>query len=450
MEKTIKPQIFKAYDIRGIYPTEINKEVSYNIGRALVQFTRAKKIVVGIDMRSSSSEIEAGLVAGIIKQGADVVKIGLATTPMLYFAAGNLPVESAVMVTASHNPAEWNGLKLCHRGTIPIGEGTGMEEIKDLAIKNKFSVVNKTGSVTENKELKSQYLDYMSKFFQTGKASKKIVVDFANAVGSIDKKVFDKFPSDLKMVYLYDELDGTFPHHEANPLKTETLKDLQKKVLEQKADLGIAYDGDADRIGFVDEKGEIVRMDFITALLAKEILKKQPGELILADIRSSNSVLEFIQQAGGRVHYCRIGHSIIKAQMRKEGAIFAGELSGHYFFQENNKSEMTTLAALIIINLLNETGKKLSELVIDLKKYFQSGEINSAVKDTKMIMNKLKKKYSTGKLNELDGIRIDYSDWWFNVRASNTEPKLRLNLEANSQKLMEEKRDEVLAIIRGS
>ncbi len=450
MEKTIKPQIFKAYDIRGIYPTEINKEVSYNIGRALVQFTGAKKIVVGIDMRSSSSEIEAGLVAGIIKQGADVVKIGLATTPMLYFAAGNLPVESAVMVTASHNPAEWNGLKLCHQGTIPIGEGTGMEEIKDLAIKNKFSVVNKTGSVTENKELKSQYLDYMSKFFQTGKASKKIVVDFANAVGSIDKKVFDKFPSDLKMVYLYDELDGTFPHHEANPLKTETLKDLQKKVLEQKADLGIAYDGDADRIGFVDEKGEIVRMDFITALLAKEILKKQPGELILADIRSSNSVLEFIQQAGGRVHYCRIGHSLIKAQMRKEGAIFAGELSGHYFFQENNKSEMTTLAALIIINLLNETGKKLSELVIDLKKYFQSGEINSAVKDTKMIMNKLKKKYSTGKLNELDGIRIDYSDWWFNVRASNTEPKLRLNLEANSQKLMEEKRDEVLAIIRGS
>jgi len=448
MKETIIPAIFKAYDIRGLYPKEINKNVAYNIGRALVQFTGAKKIVVGIDMRTSSLEIEKGLIAGIIKQGADVIKIGLATTPMLYFAAWNLSVEAAVMVTASHNPAEWNGLKLCHQGTIPIGEGTGMEDIKDLAITGNFSKTDNVGVVTENKKLKGQYLDYMSKFFQAGKAHKKIVVDFANAVGSLDKAVFDKFPSDLEMTYLYAELDGTFPHHEANPLKLDTLKDLQAEVLKQEADLGIAYDGDADRIGFVDEKGEIVRMDFITAILAGEILKKQPGELILADIRSSNSVLEFIEKAGGKVHHCRIGHSLIKAQMKKEGAIFAGELSGHYFFQENNKAEMTTLAALIIINRLNETGEKLSDLVADLKKYFQSGEINSEVVDKEKVLKQLKEKYQDGRLNELDGIRIDYSDWWFNVRPSNTEPKLRLNLEAKSQKLMEEKRDEVLAIIR--
>ncbi len=448
MKKIINPAIFKAYDIRGLYPEEINENVAYNIGQALVQFTGAKKIVVGIDMRTSSPEIAAGLIAGIIKQGADVIKIGLATTPMLYFAAWNLSVEAAVMVTASHNPAEWNGLKLCQQGTTPIGERTGMEEIKDLAITGNFSKTDNVGVVTENRELKGQYLDYISKFFQTGKVKKKIVVDFANAVGSIDKTVFDKFPLDLEMIYLYAELDGTFPNHEANPLKMETLKNLQTEVLKQKADLGIAYDGDADRIGFVDEKGEIVRMDFITALLAGEILKKQPGELILADIRSSNSVLEFIQKAGGRVHHCRIGHSLIKAQMKKEGAIFAGELSGHYFFQENNKAEMTTLAALIIINRLNETGEKLSELVFTLKKYFQSGEINSEVADKEKIMEQLKEKYQDGKLNELDGIRIDYPNWWFNVRPSNTEPKLRLNVEAKSQKLMEEKRNEILAVIR--
>ncbi len=448
MGKKISPTIFKAYDIRGLYPEEINKDVTYNIGRALVQYTGAKRVVVGIDMRTSSLELETGLIAGIIKQGADVIKIGLVSTPMLYFAAWNLSVEASVMVTASHNPAQWNGLKLCHQGTTPIGEGTGMEEIKDLAMQGNFFAVEKVGKIIENKELKEQYFDYVSKFFQTGKAKKKIVVDFANAVGSLDKAIFDKFSSDLEMHYLYDELDGTFPHHEANPLKVETLKDLQKEVLKQKADLGVAYDGDADRVGFVDEKGEVVRMDFITALLAGEILKKQPGELILADIRSSNSVLEFIQQVGGKVHHCRIGHSLIKAQMKKEGAIFAGELSGHYFFQENNKAEMTALAILIIINLLNETGKKLSELVATLKKYFQSGEINSEVADKKKIMEQLKEKYQDGELNELDGIRIDYSDWWFNVRPSNTEPKLRLNLEAKSQKLMEEKRDEILAIIR--
>lgn len=448
MDNEINATIFKAYDIRGIYPEEINEDVAYNIGRALIQYSQAKKAVIGFDMRKSSPEIEKGMIAGMSRQGANVVKIGLSTTPMLYFASWNLKADVAVMVTASHNPAKWNGLKLCQKKAMPIGEGNGMEEIKELAMGGKFIEHKQMASVENNDNLKNQYLDYIAKFFKNGLGQKKIVIDFANGMGILDKTIYEKFPQDLKAFYLYDNYDGSFPHHEANPLKIETLKALQKKVVEERADLGIAYDGDADRIGFVDEKGEVVRMDFITALLAKEILKKNPGGLILVDIRSSNAVLEFIKKYGGRAHYSRVGHSLIKDQMRKEGAIFAGELSGHYFFQENSKAEMATLAALTILNYLNTSGQKMSALTAELKKYFQSGEINSDVNDKNKIMEKLKNKYSDGKLNTLDGIRIDYSDWWFNVRPSNTEPKLRLNLEAKTRELMERKRDEVLKLIR--
>lgn len=449
METKINPGIFKAYDIRGVYPADINKDVAYNIGRALVEYTKAKKVAVGLDMRESSLELEKGLISGITDQGADVVRIGLSTAPMAYFSSWKLEVDAAVMITASHNPAEYNGMKFCLKGAIPIGEGSGMEEIRDLAILGKFSEPEKKGEVKKNMELKSKYLEHISNFFVSGKGKKKAVIDFANAMGILDKEIYERFPEDIEAVYMYDNYDGTFPNHEANPLKIETLAELQKKVIKERADLGIAYDGDADRIGFVDEKGEVVRMDFVTALLAGEILKKYPGGLVLVDIRSSNSVMEFIEKAGGEAHYSRIGHSLIKAQMKKEGAVFAGELSGHYFFEENSKAEMSTLAALSIVNLLNETGQKMSELVRDLKKYYQSGEINSDVSDKNAVMEKLKEKYSDGKLNILDGIRIDYPDWWFNVRPSNTEPKLRLNLEAKTKELMEEKRDEVLGIIRG-
>jgi len=448
MDNKINSTIFKAYDIRGIYPEEINENIAYNIGRALIQYSQAKKAVIGFDMRKSSPEIEKGMIAGMSKQGANVVKIGLSTAPMLYFASWNLNTDVAVMVTASHNPAKWNGVKLCQKKAMPIGEGSGMEEIKALVMRGKFIEHKQTASVKNNDNLKNQYLDYIAKFFKKGLSQKKIVIDFANGMGILDKAIYEKFPQDLKAFYLYDNYDGSFPNHEANPLKIETLKALQKKVVEEKADLGIAYDGDADRIGFVDEKGEAVRMDFITALLAKEILKKNPGGLILADIRSSNAVLEFIRKYGGRVHYSRVGHSLIENQMRKEGAIFAGELSGHYFFQENSKAEMATLAALTILNHLNTSGQKMSALTAELKKYFQSGEINSDVNDRNAIMEKLKNKYSDGKLNTLDGIRIDYPSWWFNVRPSNTEPKLRLNLEAKTRELMERKRDEILKFIR--
>lgn len=444
----INSEIFKAYDIRGLYPSEINGEVAYNIGRALAIFTKAKKIAVGYDMRLSSEEIERELIRGINDQGADAMRIGLVSTPIAYFSSWKLEVDGAVIITASHNPAEYNGMKFCFKNAVPIGEGSGMEEIRDLALVGNFEESTEKGKIEENFGIKNQYIDYVAGFFKTGFSRKKIIVDFGNGMGAVEKGVFEKFQEELEAKYIFEELDGNFPNHEANPLKIETLEILQKKVLEEKADLGISYDGDADRVGFVDEKGDIVSMDYLIALLAKEVLKKNPNALVLMDLRSSNAVKEVIEEAGGRVNRCRVGHSLIKKQMREQGAIFAGELSGHYFFEENSKAEMATLAVVMLLNLMNETGQKMSDLVADLKKYYHSGEINSDVLDKNAVFEKLKEKYADGKLDTLDGVRIDYQNWWFNVRASNTEPKIRLNLEAKTKELMEEKKDEVLGIIR--
>jgi len=446
----INPSIFKAYDIRGIYPDDINEETVYNIGRALVAYTKAENIVIGKDVRLSSGALEENLIRGITDQGSNVIKIGLATTPMVYYASGKLAVDVGVIITASHNPAEYNGMKLCRRNAVPIGEGAGIEEIKALAINRAFSKPEKKGQVTENNNFRDQYLDHIKRFFNKNASSKKIkvVFDFANAMAIIDKEVFEELKEYVDPIYLYDNFNGTFPNHEANPLKIHTLKKLRQKVISEQADLGVAYDGDADRVGFISEKGEIVPMDFITALIADEILKKHPGGLVLVDLRSSNAVVEYIEKAGGRVDLCRVGHSLIKKQMHQEDAVFAGELSGHYYFDENYKAELSSLAVIMIINLINETKKPLSGLIKALKIYYHSGEINSDVKNKDEILYKLKEKYKDGRINNLDGIRIDFSNWWFNVRPSNTEPKLRLNLEAKTEKLMKEKLDEVLKIIR--
>ena len=449
MEKAINPAIFKAYDVRGLYGEEVNTDVAYSIGRALVTYTGAKKIALGIDMRETSPELGAALAEGITDQGADVIMLGLSSTPMVYFASWKLEVDAAVVVTASHNPAEYNGMKFCLKGAVPIGEGTGMEEIRDAAVAGEFSYDGEKGQMEEDGELKNEYLEYVTSFFKKGLGRKKVVIDFANGMGIADKKVFENLASEIETVYMYDNFDGNFPNHEANPLKLETLAALQERVVAEKADLGISYDGDADRVGFVSEKGEIIPMDFVTALLGKEVLKNHPGGTVLYDLRSSNSVKEVLEENGAVAHRSRVGHSLIKAQMRKEKAVFAGELSGHYYWQENSNAEMATLAVLTLVNLLNESGKKISELTVELKRYFQSGEINSEVADKDAVLENLKWKYAEGKLDTLDGIRIDFPDWWFNVRASNTEPKLRLNLEAKTKEMMEEKRDELLGMIRG-
>lgn len=446
----INSSIFKAYDIRGVYPTEINEETVYRIGRALVSYTKAKTIVIGKDIRESSDSLEAKMVEGMLDQGANVIRLGLSTTPMLYFASWNRDVDAGVVITASHNPAEYNGMKFCFKGAVPIGEGSGMEEIKQMALDGDFEEAIKRGEVSDDDELKHEYINYMTGFFDKEKAisNKKIVVDFANAMGILDKEALENLKENVSSVYMYDNYDGSFPSHEANPLKVETLEVLQERVVKENADFGVSYDGDADRVGFVDEKGDVVPMDFVTALLAKEVLKKHPGSKILMDLRSSNAVKEVIEEAGGTVNRCRVGHSLIKKQMREEKAIFAGELSGHYFFEENSKAELATFAVITLLNLMNESGQKMSELVQDLKRYFHSGEINSKVEDVEIVFEKLQEKYSDGEIDKLDGVRIDFQDWWFNVRASNTEPVVRLNLEAKTKELMEEKKNELLELIR--
>lgn len=445
----INLEIFKAYDIRGLYPQEVNAETLNLIGKALIVQTKAKKVVIGYDMRKSSLKLETALIKGIISQGADVIRIGLVSTPMLYYASWKLKSDAGVIITASHNPAQYNGLKMCFKGTEPIGEGSGMEEIKELVLKGVFKEAEQKGTVSEI-DIKSDYCQYILNFVKKSDSKKRIVFDFGNGMGIAEKAIFENLKEQnlIEPIYLFDNYDGNFPNHEANPLKTETLIALQKKVLETGADLGVSFDGDADRVGFIDEKGEVVPMDFPIAFLAEELIENNPNGLVLIDLRSSNAVSEYLQSIGARTNNCRVGHSLIKKQMRQEDAIFAGELSGHYFFVENQKAEMASLAVIKILNLLNKSGQNFSQLTAKLKKYFHSGEINFEVKDKQLVFDKLKEKYSDGTLNELDGVRIDFSDWWFNVRASNTEPKIRLNLEAKTKELMEKKREELLKIIR--
>lgn len=444
----LNPKIFKAYDIRGIYPTDLDEDIAYKIGRAIVVFLEAKKIAIGRDIRESSPLLFESLVKGITDQGADVYDIGLASTPMVYFASGKLDVDGGVALTASHNPAQWNGMKICRKDAAPVGENSGLFEIRDLATRDEFSDASRKGEIADKEEIKKEYIDYFSSFAKFGEKKFKVVIDFANAMGILEWEIFKKLADNLEIITLYADFDGKFPNHEANPLKTETLAELQKKVVEEKADLGIAYDGDADRIGFVDEKGEIIPMDLITAIIAKMVLKKHPGGKIYYDLRSSKAVKEVIEENGGVALECPVGHAKIKKLMRDNGAIFAGELSGHYFFKENFRAEASTLAAIMLLNAMAETGRKISEIVSEVKRYFHSGEINSEVADKDEVIKKLKEKYSDGKISELDGVKIEYPDWWFNVRPSNTEPVLRLNLEANTEEMMEKKREEVLKIIR--
>ncbi|MDD3486908.1 MAG: phosphomannomutase/phosphoglucomutase [Candidatus Moranbacteria bacterium] len=445
----INPKIFKAYDIRGVYPEEINEEAAYSIGRAAVQYLDAKRVAVGRDIRESSSALFENLAKGITDQGADVYDLGLASTPMVYFASGKLGVDGAIALTASHNPAEYNGMKICRAEAVPVGENSGLFDVRDLAIAGKFPEASRKGEIINKEEIKKEYVEYFSGFAKLGGRKFKIVIDFANAMGILEKEIYGKFPENLEITPLYENFDGKFPNHEANPLKTETLAELQAKVVGTNADLGIAYDGDADRVGFVDETGQIVPMDLVTGLIAKIVLEKKPGAKIFYDLRSSKSVKEYIEENGGVALECPVGHANIKKIMRNKGGVFAGELSGHYYFQENFMAEASTLAALMLLGVMAETGGKMSDLVRGIKRYFHSGEINSEVADKDAVIAALKEKYSDGKISELDGVKIEYPDWWFNVRPSNTEPVLRLNLEADTEKLMEEKRDEVLGLIRG-
>lgn len=442
------PKIFKAYDIRGIYPAELDEDGAYRIGRATAQHFSLRNVAVGRDMRESSPSLFRELVRGLTEGGADVIDLGLVSTPMVYFAASHLPVDSVISLTASHNPGEYNGMKIALEGAVPVGLSTGLSEIRDLALEGDFSPADRIGSV-RTEDVGPAYYDRFASFAELGDRKFSVVVDSANAMGVLERPVYDRLADNIAVTDIWNDLEHPFACHEANPLKEETLDDLRTKVRETGANLGMAYDGDADRVGFVDEKGEIIPMDLMTALIAREILRKKPGSVILYDLRSSRAVREIIEENGGTAIECPVGHANIKRMMREEGAVFAGELSGHYYFEENSTAESSTLAAILLLNLMAETGKPVSEIVADTRRYVHSGEINSEVADKDTVIGKLRERYADGEITDLDGIKITYPDWWFNVRPSNTEPLLRLTLEAPTRGEMEAKREELLSVIRG-
>ena len=435
--------IFKAYDIRGVYPADINRGIAEAIGRAYIEFTGARKVVVGRDMRPHSEELFAGLSAGMLAQGADVIDLGLCSTPQSYFANGTLNADGGVMITASHNPGEWNGFKLCRAQAVPISGATGIMEIQRIVEARAWKQGAKPGKLSSY-DIAPQYGAFLRSFARIDRKL-KVVVDFANAMGLYEiagvRELFDIIP-------MYDTLDGTFPNHEANPLKTDTLDAIRKRVVAEKADFGAAFDGDADRCGFIDDRGEIIPMDLFTALIAQDILSHGPAT-IFYDLRSSRAVRECIAENGGKPMMSRVGHAFIKTQMRENDAVFAGELSGHYYFKQNYTAESQGLAMIMLANLICRKNRPVHELVKPLRKYVSSGEINSRVADVKPILDAIRKKYADGNMYELDGVSSEYKDWWFNVRASNTEPLLRLIVEADTKELMEARRDELLKIIRG-
>jgi len=435
--------IFKAYDIRGIYGSDLNEELAGKIGRAFATFLKCKKVVVGYDMRPHSIPLFKALSDGLMQQGAEVINIGMCSTPMTYYANGKLGADASIMITASHNPGEWNGFKLCREKAIPISGVTGIKDIERIVLTEAYAPATPGGKISEY-DIIPEYIAHIREFADL-KRPLRVAIDYANAMGILEGKVLEGL---VDIDPLFDELDGTFPNHEANPLVEETWEALQHKVKAGNYDFAIAFDGDADRAGFMDEKGNIIPMDMITALIAEMVLKRDKGATVFYDLRSSWAVKELILANGGKPMMSRVGHAFIKQQMRDNDAVFAGELSGHYYFKENYFAESSSLAALYVANLISNSDAPLSELIKPIQKYFASGEINSEVKKTSEVIRILKAKYGTGKVIELDGLSVEFPDWWFNVRASNTEPLIRLNLEAKTREKMMEKRDEILGVIR--
>ena len=435
--------IFKAYDIRGIYGEELTDELAVKIGRAFATFLQCKKVVVGRDMRPHSQPLFDALARGLTMQGTDVVDLGLCSTPMSYYANGLLDADGGVMITASHNPGEYNGMKLCRKQAVPISGATGIKDIEQIVLNEKFDAPADTPGTVSTFDVVEPYAESIRKHADMTRPI-RIAADMANAMGIYEARVLDGI---LDMDPLFDELDGSFPNHEANPLEVETLESLQEMVRNGTYDFGVSFDGDADRAGFVDEKGNVIPMDIMTALIAEDILAHEKGP-IFYDLRSSWAVKETIEAAGGTAMMSRVGHAFIKQQMREANAIFAGELSGHYYFRDNYFTESSSLAVICVANIISKSGKPLSELVQPIMRYAPSGEINSTVKDAQAVLDKIKAEFADCNPFELDGISVEFDDWWFNVRTSNTEPLVRLNIEAKTEEKMVEKRDMLLAMIR--
>jgi phosphomannomutase len=436
--------IFKAYDIRGVYPTELDEDVARRIGMAFAGFVEAPRLVTGRDMRTSSPDLVAAFIEGATGAGAEVIDVGLVSTDALYFASGVLDLPGA-MFTASHNPSRYNGLKLCRNKASPIASDTGLEEIRKLAEESDDQL---EGGVAEERNVLEDYARHCRSFVDASLLRPlKVAVDAGNGMaGRTVPIVFEPLP--FEIVPLFFDLDGTFPNHPANPIEPENLVDLQRTVLEANCDIGIAFDGDADRVFLVDEKAQLISGSLTTALVAERLLKKTPRTGIIYNLICSWAVPEVIEENGGKPIRTRVGHSFIKRVMAETGAIFGGEHSGHYYFKDNFRADSGMIAALLILEALSAAGEPLSTVLEPFQRYVASGEINSEVADQQGMLEKLADVYRDGKQDLSDGLTVEFEDWWFNSRPSNTEPLLRLNLEARASELMEEKRDEVLAIIR--
>jgi len=446
----LEPSVFKAYDVRGLYPSQLDEDGAYRIGRAYVEHFEPRTIAVGRDMRLSSPSMAAATIEGAADGGADVVDIGLVGTEMLYYAVGELGLEGGICVTASHNPGEYTGMKIVRRGALPVGGDSGLLDVRDRALADHGPALRR-GAVREE-DVWPGFVEKVLSFVDPEAIRPlKVVVDAANGMGgAMLPPVLERLPQ-LDVVRCYFEPDGSFPNHEPNPLLPENREFIVSTTREEGADLGVAYDGDADRCFFVDDTGEFVPGDFVTALLAEAVLEKEPGAKVIYDVRASRAVPQTIERYGGVPLVNRVGHAYIKHRMRKEGAAFAGEVSAHYYFRDFSQADSGVVPFLLMLELLSRREAKLSEILVPYREqFFLSGEINTQVTDVPLKLQELKERYSaqSGQISHLDGLSVDFDDWHFNVRPSNTEPLLRLNLEAFSKEVMEARRDEVLELIR--
>jgi phosphomannomutase len=443
--------IVKAYDIRGVVPDQLDERLAGEFGAAFAALVDASAVVIGHDMRESSAPLSRAFAEGVTGQGLDVVEIGLASTDLLYFASGHLDLPGA-MFTASHNPAKYNGIKLCRAGAAPVGQDTGLGQLREWVENASYAVTDgKRGTITA-RDLLPDYADYLHKLVDLSTIRPlTVVVDAGNGMGGHTvPSVFTGLP--ITLVPMYFELDGTFPNHEANPIEPANMRDLQAKVREVGADAGLAFDGDADRCFVVDERGEVVSPSVLTALIAVRELERDPGGTIIYNLITSKAVPEIVREHGGTPVRSRVGHSFIKATMADTGAVFGGEHSGHFYFRDFWRADSGMLAALHVLAALGSQPRPLSEVLSSYSRYSASGEINSTVDDQAARLAAIKSAYADKDgvtIDELDGVTVDGGDWWFNVRPSNTEPLLRLNVEADDDAAMARARDEALALIRG-
>ena len=454
----INPEIFKAYDIRGVYGRDFDNELGRLLGLAYVELRKNDsdyikgerlKVAVAIDMRLSSPELKKNLIRGLAEAGADVIDLGLISTPTMYFAVGHYKYDGGIVVSASHNPKEWNGFKLVRAQGIPISGETGINYLKDRVLANRFLPAAIPGEISKNDQALQDEIAYAFSFTDHSKIKPlKIVVDTANGMGATYiKSLFANLPCEL--IPLNFSLDGSFPAHEADPIKEENLVQIKAEIKLKKADFGIAIDGDGDRLFFIDDKGETIDQSIIRGLLSKMFLEIKPGAKIGYDARPGRVTIDLIKENGGIPVMTRVGHSLIKEQMLKEDIFFAGEASGHFYLRgEAGCFEYPSIIILKLLTLVSQAPNGIAAYISQYKKYFHSGEINRLVSDKEAVFNDVLTKYGNGKITRLDGLTIEYPDFWFNIRGSNTEPKIRLNLEATSQKIMAKKRNEILALMR--